>query len=186
MSNLWHAVQQITPGGPVIPTAIMPNEIMALGNLAMGRHCLEIGSAWGFSAIQMIRYGAKSVTAIDFHQPCDSNEWADDTFESMQENLKWYKVDSAVTVIRQSSQKALPDLVAQNKQYGLAFIDSDHSYESVRHDISNTLQLVSNGFLACHDYGDEGIEDVTRALDEIFPDGPDWLVGTLHIMKVRK
>jgi predicted O-methyltransferase YrrM len=174
----------MAPGAPAIPTAVTREEVEALGGFAKDRDCLEIGSAYGFSAIMMILLGAKSVTAIDFHQPCDSNEQAKASHEAMRKNLKWFKVDHAVTIIRQSSQEALPDLAAQGKQYGLAFIDGDHSYESVRHDVSKAMQLVPDGFIACHDYGEDGIEDVTRAVDEIFPGGPDYRIGTLCVVKV--
>ena len=182
MSNPWRLVS-ITPDGPSIATAITPDETAALGSLALGRDCLEVGSAWGYSAVMMVRLGARSVTAVDFHQPCDSNEQAMNSHEVMQKNLGWYKAGSAVTMIRESSRKALPDLAAQGRRYGLTFIDGDHTYESVRHDVGWARRLVPSGFIACHDYG--GIESVTRAVDEVFPDGPDWLVGTLHVMKVR-
>jgi len=175
----------LTPDGPAVATSITLEETAALGSLALGRDCLEVGSALGYSAIMMVRLGARSVTAIDWHQPCDSGLQEEGTYEAMQKHLRWYKADSAVTMIRQSSQEALPDLIAQGREYGLAFIDSDHSYESVRHDVSKAIHLVPSGFIASHDYGDGGIESVTRALDDIFPGGPDWLIGTLHVVKVR-
>ena len=191
MSNPWEWVR-ITPDGPSVCTSVTAEEIDSLGRLAAGRDCLEVGSAFGYSAIMMARYGARSVTAVDSHLPCNSNNMTDNSHDVMLANLEAAGVSSVVTMIRQSSQDALPVLVAQDKRFGLVFIDADHSYESVTHDVGRALRLVADdGFIACHDYGHPGpnikagIEGVNRALDEIFPAGPDWLAGTLHVTKAR-
>ena len=176
----------VIPGAPPVYTSITSEEINALCGLAIGRDCLEVGSAWGYSAVMMARRGARSVTAVDFHQPCDSNCEAKNSQDVMRENLRAYGVTSAVTMVCQPSETALPELVSQGRRFGLVFIDADHSYDSVLHDVRWACRLVSeDGFIACHDYVASGIESVTRAVDEIFPDGPDRLAGTLHLVRVR-
>ena len=177
------------PGGPSIYTSVAPVEATALGRLAAGRDVLEVGSAFGYSAIIMAQAGARSVTAIDFHRPCTSNWLAASTYEVMLGNLRAAGVDGIVTVVRQPAEDALPAFHAQGRRFGLVFVDGDHAYESVIHDAGWARRLVTpGGHVACHDYGHwvsdadvYGIDDVNRALDEIFPRGPDVITGTLHI-----
>jgi predicted O-methyltransferase YrrM len=192
LSNPWKWVR-IALEAPLVCTSVTTEEIESLGHLAAGRDCLEIGSAFGYSAIMMARYGAQSVTAIDPHLPCNSNNMAGDSYDVMLANIDAGAASGIVTVIRQRSQDALPVLAARGERFGLVFIDADHSYESVMHDVGWARRLVTDdGFIACHDYGHWvlnavkfGIESVNRALDEIFPGGPDWLDGTLHVTKAR-
>jgi predicted O-methyltransferase YrrM len=189
MSNPWEWVK-ITPDGPLISTSVTAEEIDCLGRLAEGRDCLEVGSAFGYSAIMMARHGARSVTAVDFHQPCNSNNMTN-SHDIMLVNVETAGVSGIVTIVRQSSQDALPALAAQGRKFGLVFIDADHSYQGAKHDAEWAKQLVAeDGFIACHDYGHPGpnipvagIDGVNQALDEVFPEGPDWLTGTLHVTK---
>ena len=55
------------------------------------------------------------------------------------------------------------------KKYDFVFIDGDHRYEKVLHDIVKGYGLVSpHGILAGHDYGQEDWPGVKQAVDEIF------------------
>ncbi len=189
VSNPWEWAR-ITPDGPAIKTSVTAEEADELGRLAAGRDCLETGSASGYSAIMMARYGARSVTTVDLHEPCDSNNMSQ-TYEALLSNIRAFDVASVITVIRGSSQLVLPQL--QDRRFGLVFIDGGHSYENARHDISWALKLAAeDGFIACHDYGHpgsgrySGIPDVTQVLDEVFPGGPDHVTGSLHVTRMKK
>lgn len=186
MGNLWKWVEVI-PGDRdhQVPTAITLPEINLLTDYATGNDCLEVGSAWGYSAIMMALRGAKSVTSVDYHQADDSNDFGDNTLAGMRMGIEYFGVGPKVAMICKSSQEALPALAAQGRRFGLVFVDANHAYDAVMHDISWARRLADDdGFIACHDYG--GIEDVTRAVDETFPDGPDQIAGTMYITRVRK
>ena len=188
MSNSWEWVQ--VPGGPKVYTSVTPEEAAALGRLAAGRDVLEVGSAFGYSAIMMAR-AARSVTAVDSHLPHPDNGMAEGSYGVMLGNLRAAGVHQVVTVLRQPAEEALPALHAQGRRFGLVFIDGDHAYESVLHDAGQARRLVTDdGHIACHDYGHGepgsascGIGDVNRALDETFPLGPDEITGTLHVTR---
>ena len=183
MSNPWERVQ-VTPDGPLIQTAVTLDEINVLCSLAIGNDCLEVGSAWGYSAVMMARQGARSVTSVDHHLPDDSNQGAENSRDVMRQHIEFFGVADTVTMICAASQAALPGLVSQGKRFGLVFIDGDHSYDTVLHDVSWARRLAGDdGYIACHDYGPAGIGSVTRAVDEVFPGGPDRLIGSLHIKR---
>ena len=183
LSNPWEWVQ-VTPDGPLILTAVTLEEINVLCSLAIGHDCLEVGSAWGYSAVMMARQGARSVTSVDYHLPDDSNEGAENSQDVMRQAIEFFGVAGVITMICDASQAALPELISQGKRFGLVFIDGDHSYDAVLHDVRQGCRLAGDdGYIACHDYGAAGIESVTRAVDEVFPDGPDRLIGSLHIKR---
>ena len=185
MSNPWLDVR-ITPDGPEISTSVTPQEAAVLMRYANGRDCLEIGSAFGFSAITMARADASSVVAVDSHWNSNSNQWKD-TLPVMLSNLDAYGVTGKVTILKLPSEEALPALVKQGKKFGLIFVDADHSREAVLHDVSWAKQLLTeDGVIACHDYGLHGIETVTCAVDDLFPEGPDEFAGTLFVTRLKE
>jgi len=159
------------PRSPAITTSVTAEEAERLGKLAAGRRVIEVGTAYGYSAIVMALGGAEHVTTIDTHASLP-------TREVMQANLTAYGVASRVRVIVEDSADALRWLAAS--QYGLVFIDGDHLAESVRRDVELALPLVEpGGILAVHDYGEDCVRDVQLVLDELFPGGPDEVTVTL-------
>lgn len=166
--------RDVAPGdGPAISTSVTAAEAAELGRLAEGREVLEVGSAFGYSAVVMALTGAR-VTAVDPHT------WLPESFEVMTGNLGAYGVSDRVTVVRGPSQAVLPRLADMGARFGLVFIDGDHSAEAARHDIRWGLQLLDpGGTLAVHDY----LEDcccpgVREAVDGMFPEG-GTLVGSM-------
>ena len=186
MGNPWRWAEVET--GRSVFTSVTAEEIRTLGDLARDQDCLEVGSGFGFSAVMMARYGAASVTAVDPHIPHPDNMRAE-TLDILRENVERLAPPGIITIIREPSQVALPALAG--RRFGLVFIDADHSYESATHDVTWARELVTgDGWIACHDYGwpapdvpVAGIDGVNRALDEVFPDGPDRIIGTLHVTK---
>ena len=139
--------RDVAPGdGPAISTSVTAVEAAELARLAEGREVLEVGSAFGYSAVVMALTGA-TVTAVDPHT------WLPSSHEVMAQNLAAYGVADRVTVVREPSQQALPWLAKDGARFGLVFVDGDHTAEAARHDIRWALQLLDpGGTLAVHDY----------------------------------
>jgi SAM-dependent methyltransferase len=163
--------------GPVIMTSVSGEEADELARLARDRTVLEVGSAFGYSATVMALAGAR-VTAIDPHR---GETWLGDTFTAMEANLQTHGVRDQVEILPELSYVAMPQLTHGKRRFDLVFIDGDHTYDAVRADVANALNLVApDGIIACHDYGEDCCcPDVRRALDSMFPGGPDKLTGTL-------
>ena len=142
--------RDVAPGdGPAISTSVTAAEAAELARLAEGRTVLEVGSAFGFSAVEMALTGAQ-VTAVDPHGGPGS---CAGSYEAMVANLAAYGVADQVEVIREQSQQALPWLAREGLAFGLVFIDGDHSAQAARHDIRWALQLLDpGGTIAVHDY----------------------------------
>ena len=176
LTNPWREVA-LLKGYPLLSTAVQDDETQELQRLAKGRRVLEIGSAWGYSAIAMALGGATYVTAVDPH--------VDGTYDAMLTSLGIYGVAHRVTIIREFSQVALPRLERDGREFDLVFIDGDHEEAAVRHDIDHCQRLLApGGVLACHDYdNDPGIKP---AFDYCCPGGPDRLVRSLAILGVPR
>ena len=173
----WQDVRPV-PDGPPMLSSVTPDEAAQLARLAAGKRVLEIGAAYGYSAIVMALGGAEHVTSVDDH---NGRTWLGDTFTVMRRNLAACGVSDRVSMVCGRSENVLPALAARfGTSFGLIFIDGDHTYAAVRADILNALPLLDGGgVLACHDYGEVGCPGVKQALDELFPAGPDELTGTL-------
>jgi hypothetical protein len=98
--------------------------------------------------------------------------------------LSLFQGDPKTTLLRMSSQKALPYLP---NDLDLVFIDANHEYLQVRKDILSWLPKVrSGGLLSGHDY-DQTIpmfSGVKQAVDEIF--GRKILLGKDRVWAHRK
>jgi predicted O-methyltransferase YrrM len=164
--------------GPAISTSITPEEAAALAGLAASAgDVLEIGSAFGYSAIVMALAGAR-VAAVDPHT------WVPDSLAGMERNLAAYGV-TGVAILVESSLSAMSMFAAEGSRFGLVFIDGDHSYAAVRSDVAGALKILRpGGVLAVHDYGEDCCcPGVRQALGEAFPAGPDELTGSLFVVK---
>jgi predicted O-methyltransferase YrrM len=161
-------------GRPAISTSITADEAAALARLAAGRDVLEIGSAYGFSAVVMALAGARHVTAVDPHTWLVSQD-------VMAANLAAAGVADMVTVVRGQSPGALDG----RGPFGLVFIDGDHDAAAVTADVEAARKvLASGGVLAVHDYGEDCCcPGVRVALEALFPGGPSELAGTLAIYR---
>lgn len=173
----WRTVS--VAGGPPIPTSITNAEAAKLAALASGSWTLEIGSAFGYSAVVMARAGAAYVLSIDTHT------MASDSLQILQANLMAYEVAWKVGIVVGRSQDLMPALIACDARFDMIFIDGDHSAAAVQHDVECARGLLcAGGTLACHDYGYDAWPGVKTVLDSMFPDGPDHLVGSLWCKKI--
>jgi len=89
-------------------------------------------------------------------------------YGTFMENVKKNGVTDYVIPIRKYSTEAYEECP---RQIALLFIDGDHAYESVKHDITHYApRVVPGGVLAFHDYG-TGWPGVTQAVNELCPPG---------------
>lgn len=165
--------------GVTIPTSLLAVEAEELARLAESRRVLEVGSAYGFSAVTMALAGATHVTAVDNHA---GDTWLGDTRTVLQRNLDTAGVADRVTVVEADSRDGLAGLAGQ--KFGLIFIDGDHSYAGAAADIAGALPLLDHGgVLAIHDYGETCCcPEVKTAAGSMLP-APDRVVGTLWLKK---
>lgn len=181
----WRPV--LLAGGPVpaISTSVTLAETAELqqlvrqtcgcegGQPATTINVLEVGSAFGYSAIALALAGAQ-VTAVDPHAGELPN-----SLEVMRANLAAYEVADRVRMLVGTSQEVLPTL--EPGSFDLAFIDADHTEPAVLHDVEWTLKLLRpGGVLACHDLDEGTCPGVRAALDRLFGH-PQPTVDTLFV-----
>lgn len=158
--------------GPAISTSLTLAETAELQRLAQGGSVLEIGSAFGYSAVAMALAGG-TVTAIDPHSWLNS-------YGVMTANLAAYAMLSNVDIRMASSQTIMPQLFAEGRLFDLVWIDGDHEAPAVAHDVEWARKLLKpTGTLACHDYDEATCPGVRQALDAWKV--PPRLVDTLAI-----
>lgn len=172
--------RDVAPGsGPPISTSITGPEAAKLTELADGVEVLEVGAAFGFSAVTMSLAGAKSVTSVDPHHWLGSDG-------RMYENLVAYGVADRVEIRRESSQDALPVLFAAGRRFGLVFVDGDHSAAAVEHDLHWAAELLDDGgAVAVHDYAEDCCcPDVRAVCDGLFGAASEGdVVDTLRLVR---
>lgn len=160
-------------GYPAINTSLTLAETEELQRLAAGKDVLEIGSAYGYSAVAMALAGAH-VTAVDPHQWLASQG-------PMMANVLAYTVASRVDIRVGTARQILPHL---NAKFDLVFIDGDHDADAVMHDVTAALDLLRpGGIIACHDHGEVTCPGVAQALDFWRP--YDYIVDTLAVYRIE-
>jgi len=179
----WRPV--LLAGGPVpaISTSVTEAETAELQRHVAQpdfQRILEVGSAFGYSAIAMALANSNvHVDAVDPHNQLGSHPIAGGSFEVMTGNLEAYGVADRVTIMVEPSQIALPKL--ELGSYDLVFIDADHVEDAVHHDVTWALKLLrAGGWLCCHDLDEGSCPGVRAALDRLF-DHPQPTVDTLFI-----
>jgi predicted O-methyltransferase YrrM len=172
--------REVAPGaGPAISTSITGPEAARLAGLADGVDVLEVGAAYGFSAVTMALGGARSVTSVDPHNWLGS-------YGPMLANLGYYGAEALVEVRQERFEEAAPVLFAAGRRFGLVFVDGDHSAAAVEHDLYWAEELLAEGgVIAVHDYGEDCCcPDVRTVCDQLLGTvGPDDVVGTLRVVR---
>jgi predicted O-methyltransferase YrrM len=164
-------------GGLPISTSLLAEEAALLAQLATGHTVLETGTAYGYSACLMAAAGALSVATVDRgDMGAGIVAWR---------NMAAYGVEHKISAVPGDSRLVLPTFAEQGWQFGLIFIDGDHTAAGVRNDVGWARELSEpGGIIAVHDYGEDCCcPDVRTVLDEEYPAGADELVGTLFVVK---
>lgn len=131
---------------------------------------VEIGSyrgkstvALGFGSILLSRV-KRPIFSIDPFIP-DNNTYFDNYFDIFWRNIANAGLENHVIPIKKYSTEAYQDCP---NSIALLFIDGDHSYSAVKHDILHyTPRVVKGGIIAFHDYALPYCEGVTQAVDEL-------------------
>lgn len=160
-----HSFLQVVDG---IPGWLSPSEqrtLLQLPSLVDGvgeGAIVEIGSFMGKSTVALglgsSRLSAKKrrVYAIDPFLP----SW--NPFERFWENVQKSGMEHFIIPIKKYSTEAYDDVPGS---IALLFVDGDHSYDMVKHDINHYApKVLQGGFIAFHDYNGEG---VARAVHEL-------------------
>lgn len=168
---------------------LSPEEGAALAQYAQGGRVLEIGCYLGRSTVCLAQT-ARSVLSVD---PFDGRATTAprDTLEHYKQNLDNHRRQAEVEWLRGTSADVLPTL-SDDPGFDLIFIDGDHAYETVRHDVAQARRLLARGgLIALHDYRKSPGEydghwdpGVTRAADELIDVGAKVVcrVGSLLIL----
>jgi predicted O-methyltransferase YrrM len=166
--------RNIKPLGSSVPisTSITESESAELRNLAAGGDALEVGAAYGYSSV-IIADVAAHLTSVDPHAWLDS-------YDTMRANLEIFGLISSVTILRESSNDALPRLRTTTQRFDFIFIDGDHGFEQVGRDITMAVPLLApNGILALHDLDESSCPGVRQAVDGWR--APNYVVDTLAV-----
>jgi predicted O-methyltransferase YrrM len=144
-----------------------PAEADELARLAAGQKVLEVGCFKGFGTVLMARAGAR-VWALDWHRGDsggDPSLGQQDTLCAWWRNVRRFGVEDQVVGLVGRSEDVL--CLLRDGFFDLAFVDADHSYRSVRHDLVQVLPLLrAGGVIVCHDYC-EVWPGVVQAVDEL-------------------
>jgi predicted O-methyltransferase YrrM len=139
-------------GSPVelAPHSIERGQGEALRDLAVAEgaeRTIEVGLALGMSALFLCQAvaprGGRHV-AVD---PFQTESWNGAGLRTLREA----GVEELVEVIEEESQLALPRLVAEGREFALAFVDGDHRFEGVFLDLYFMTRLVRPGGLVVVD-----------------------------------
>ena len=134
------------PGWLVLPEAEL------LWRIATGREVLELGTAFGRSAVCLAQ-SARRVVSVDVADQSEAAEW-----------VRRYRVADKVEFVRGDAAEVCRRLAGP---FGLVFIDTAHDTASVTRDIAAALPLLEpGGLLAFHDYPNRGWPDVRKVVDE--------------------
>ena len=141
-------------------------ECEKLAELSRGKVCLELGAFKGRTTVAMAST-AKRVHTIDtFNAGEDGQEQKNrtTTLNEFKENISGYKNIKYYV----GDRKEYIDKF-KLKYFDLIFVDSDHTYKSVKEDIQLCLpRLKPGGMIVFHDYTIDNYPGVRLAVDEYF------------------
>jgi predicted O-methyltransferase YrrM len=147
---------------------------------------LEIGSYLGASACVLglaLKESRSKLICVDTWNNETMPEGTLDTLSAFRTNTHTFH--NMITVVRKRSEDLGPDDVPG--QVALAFIDGDHSYESVRVDIERVLPfMASNAIIAFHDAAGGFFPGVSRAFGELLASGQFVFLGATRSLAWAK
>ena len=141
-------------------TKKFPNRKLVI--LEVGSWCGASALTWG-EALEIYNDRQGSITCVDFWVPHhDTNVNQDKIYQEMDaaagsgeaynvflHNIGFIPEGVEIEILRGDSKEVLPSLA--DRKFDLVYIDGDHTYEGVKSDIRNCLELVNVGGLLTGD-----------------------------------
>ncbi|MDX2426944.1 MAG: class I SAM-dependent methyltransferase, partial [Cycloclasticus sp.] len=133
---------------------------------------LEIGSAWGRSAVLLGHASDKRIWSIDPHtggRAFVERGENQSSFDIFKENLVRNKLDNRVKILKHTTAEVIENgLLPATVKFSFIFIDGLHSAEGVELDFKLAFdRLVPNGIMSFDDYAEESIPDYTEMIDAL-------------------
>lgn len=139
---------------------------------ALDGDILEIGSAWGRSAVLLGRASTKTIWSIDPHtggRAYIERGEMQDSFEIFKANLARNGLDGRVTILKHTTDEVIEKkLLPESVRFSMAFIDGLHTARGVEIDFGLAFErLVPGGVMVFDDYFQESIPDYTEMIDKL-------------------
>jgi predicted O-methyltransferase YrrM len=133
---------------------------------------LEIGSAWGRSAVLLGLSSRKCIWSIDPHtggRAYIERGEKQNSFDIFKENLARTKLVNRVKILKHTTAEVMEKkLLPDTQRFSLVFIDGMHTAEGVEIDFKLAYEkLVPNGVMAFDDYAEKSIPDYTEMVDAL-------------------
>jgi len=131
---------------------------------------LEIGSAWGRSAVLLGYASTKHIWSIDPHtggRAFIERGEMQNSFEIFKANLAKNELDERVKILKCTTEEVVEKkLLPASLRFSMVFIDGLHTGRGVEMDFGLAFQrLVPGGIMAFDDYFEDSIPDYTEMID---------------------
>lgn len=150
-----------------IPGWLQRADALKLYELAYfsSQNILELGCNRGLSTSILAQAALDAGSKVTVH----TNDIAQENIDATMKTLKERNLDTIVTGYTGDATELCQNFKNEGAEFGLVFIDHDHSYTSVR-EVCETLDYITapGGFCLFHDYKD------SRNFDETHPDYGVW------------
>lgn len=139
-------------------------------HLGLPMRAIELGCAEGYSAKDFLEAGVEVLYMVDAWATIPgqigdggfNTEWHEKNYKDAMERIEPYR---AQVFVQRGLTHEMAFYIPDNR-FGLVYIDADHSYIGVKHDIHNYWnKLVVGAIMAFHDYENE-VYGVKQAVNE--------------------
>jgi len=133
---------------------------------------LEIGSAWGRSAVLLGHASRKPIWSIDPHtggRAYIERGDVQESFEIFKANLAGNGLEKRVKILKHTTEDVIEKkLLPDSLKFSMAFIDGLHTARGVEIDFEMTLErMVQGGVMVFDDYFQKTIPDYTEMIDSL-------------------
>jgi predicted O-methyltransferase YrrM len=152
------------PDGSRIPaTSFIPADVCSLLydciEVTKARRAIETGMAFGISSLCIADALSKNGSSYELVSidPCQTTDWKSAGLHLI------HRAGLSVTLLEETSQLALPRLVAAGRRFDFGFIDGWHTFDHTLIDFFYMdMMLEAGGFIVFDDVGYPAINAVTR------------------------
>ncbi len=175
----------------VVSGNVSAYEILVINQL-MAMHkpdaCFEIGTFDGRTTLNMAvnagpqcRVHTLDLPAEDADRTAHRIAHGDDKFiRKAASGTRFAGTPWATQIVQWYGDSATFDYSSFEGRMDFVFVDGAHSYDYVKHDTETALKLLKpeGGLILWHDYGSKYWKDLTRAMNELYPEHP--ALGTMR------